>query len=264
MVDFAPMNEKALIVIPARMASTRFPNKPLTKIRGIAMIQRVWSIAKMLDHDVVIATDDETLHNFALDFGANVIMTSPNCLTGTDRVAETARAFPEHTIFFSLQGDAVLTPPWVIDEILKCMQEHPEVQIATPAVKLEGKALQEFINTKSVGSTSGTCVVFDNKKNALYFSKALIPFGRNEKTIIYRHIGLYAYRFETLQQISLFPESPLEKIEKLEQLRALENGISIRVVEVDYQGRTHGSVDRPEDVAFVESVIAEEGELICV
>lgn len=258
------MSEKALIVIPARMASTRFPKKPLAKIAGIAMIQRVWSIAKALKHDVVIATDDKALYNFSLGFGARVIMTSLDCLTGTDRVAEASRAFPEYTIFFSLQGDAVLTPPWVIDEVLKCMLKTPKIQMATPAVKLHGKALYDFIETKRAGSTSGTCVVFDKDKNALYFSKSLIPFARNSNSQIYRHIGLYAYRFETLQRLSHLSESPLEKAEKLEQLRALENGIPIRVVEVDYQGRTHGSVDRPEDIAFVESIIAEEGELICV
>ena len=130
------MNEKALIVIPARMSSKRFPNKPLAKIRGIAMIQRIWSIAKMLDHDVIIATDDETLHDFVLGFGANVIMTSLDCLTGTDRVAETARIFAEYTIFFSLQGDAVLTPPWVIDEVLKCMLKHPEIQMALSLIHI--------------------------------------------------------------------------------------------------------------------------------
>ncbi|MBX7066548.1 MAG: 3-deoxy-manno-octulosonate cytidylyltransferase [Parachlamydiales bacterium] len=261
------MTERAIIIIPARMASTRFPDKPLALIAGKNMIERVWSIAKAVPgaSDVWIATDDPGLASFAKQFGANVLMTSPSCPTGTDRVAEAARKLDGNTIFFSLQGDAVLTPPWVIDEVLKTMLHDPSIQMATPAVRLKGQALHDFIQSKKGGSSSGTTVVFDQKGNALYFSKALIPYDRNElnpERPIYRHIGLYAYRMDTLQRLSALPEGPLEKSEKLEQLRALENGIPIRVVEVDYRGRTHGSVDRPEDVSIVEAIIAREGELL--
>ncbi len=261
------MAETALIVIPARMGSTRFPNKPMALINGKTMIERVWSIGKAAGkaHEVVIATDDEDLRGFAQSFGAKVLMTSPTCPTGTDRVAEASLHFGGHTIFFSLQGDAVLTPPWVIDAVLQTMLKDPSVQMATPAVRLKGMALSDFIASKRDGNSSGTTVVFDRKGDALYFSKAVIPFDRNENNPdrpVYRHIGLYAYRMETLQRLSQLEEGPLEKSEKLEQLRALENGIRIRVVEVDYRGRTHGSVDRPEDVQFIESVIANEGELL--
>jgi 3-deoxy-manno-octulosonate cytidylyltransferase (CMP-KDO synthetase) len=245
-----------MIIIPARMASTRFPRKPLALINGKAMMQRVWEIGKATGYPVCIATDDAELFHFAKSFGAEVVMTSPSCLTGTDRVAEAAQKL-EAEIVFSLQGDAVLTPPWVIAQVLKAM-EDPTVQMATPVVELQGKALADFVALKQKGSSSGTCAVFDPKGNALYFSKSLIPF----KGPVFRHIGLYAYRKETLLRLSQLPESPLEKAEKLEQLRALENGIPIRVVQVDYQGRTHGSVDRPEDVAIVEEIIAREGELI--
>lgn len=257
------MSEKTLVVIPARMASTRFPNKPLASIAGKTMIERVWALGKAarLPDDVIIATDDPHLQTFATHFGAHVVMTSASCLTGTDRVSETMRQFPEHTLFFSLQGDAVLTPPWVIDAILQTMLQDPKIQIATPAVRLTGEALQHFVATKKQGSSSGTSVVFDRWHNALYFSKALLPFHRGNGAI-YRHIGLYAYRRETLSALSQLPEGPLEKAEKLEQLRALENGVPIRVVEVDYQGRTHGSVDVPTDVAYIESIIAKEGELV--
>src|SRR5690606_37864353 len=127
-------------------------------------------------------------------------------------------------------------------------------------------ALKDFIASKKGGSSSGTTVVFNKKGDALYFSKALIPFHRIEESpdrSVYRHIGLYAYRRQMLQQLEHIPEGPLERSEKLEQMRALENGISIRVIPVDYRGRTHGSVDRPEDLAFVETVIDREGELLC-
>ncbi len=261
------MEESALIVIPARMASTRFPNKPLARIGRKTMIERVWAIGKAVAgaKGVWIATDDAHLETFAKQFGANVVLTSPLCQTGTDRVAEAAKLFPNTSIFFSLQGDAVLTPPWVIEAVLEAMLRDPKIQIATPAVKLKGKALLDFIQSKRGGSSSGTTVVFDRFGKALYFSKALLPYAREEshpERPIYRHIGLYAYRRETLQKLSQLSEGPLEKSEKLEQLRALENGIPMQIVEVDYRGRTHGSVDKPEDVAIVESIIAKEGELL--
>jgi 3-deoxy-manno-octulosonate cytidylyltransferase (CMP-KDO synthetase) len=258
------MSERALIVIPARMASTRYPRKPLASIAGVAMVERVWKIAKACrGADVLIATDDLELKAFAEGFGADVLMTSPDCLTGTDRVAEAARSFSEYTVFFSLQGDAVLTPPWVIDDVLRVMLEDETIPMATPAVQLQGQALIDFVKSKKGGSSSGTVVVFDREWKALYFSKALIPYARNAADRpLYRHIGLYAYRKDVLQKINQLPEGPLEQSEKLEQLRALENGIAIRVVPVDYRGRTHGSVDRPEDVKVVETIIAGEGELI--
>ncbi|HSX26412.1 MAG TPA: 3-deoxy-manno-octulosonate cytidylyltransferase [Chlamydiales bacterium] len=262
------MSESAVIVIPARMASTRFPNKPKALIAGRTMIERVWKIGKAVNQasEVVIATDDEGLRKFAEGFGAKVLMTSPECPTGTDRVAEASHLLSrKHTLFFSFQGDAVLTPPWVIADVLKAMMADPAIQMATPAVRLTGKALADFIASKRGGSSSGTTVVFDRKGDALYFSKAVIPYERNENNPdrpVFRHIGLYAYRKETLQRLSELPEGMFEKSEKLEQLRALENGIPIRVIQVDYRGRTHGSVDRPEDVAFVESVIAREGEVL--
>lgn len=261
------MSETAVIVIPARMASTRFPNKPMASIAGKTMIERVWAIAKAARRakEVVIATDDEDLRQFALGFGAKVLMTSAACLTGTDRVAEASALLNEHSIFFSLQGDAVLTPPWVVESVLEAMLKDPSIQMATPAVRLRGQPLADFIASKKGGSSSGTTVTFNKKGDALYFSKAVIPYERNENNPdrpVYRHIGLYAYRLQTLQRLSQLPEGLFEKSEKLEQLRALENGIPIRVVEVDYKGRTHGSVDRPEDIAFVESVIAREGELL--
>jgi len=256
----------AAIVIPARMASMRFPNKPLARIKGKTMIERVWELGMAVQgaSEVVIATDSEELKGVAEGFGAKVVMTSPHHLTGTDRVAEVA-AMPEmpHAIFFSFQGDAVLTPPWVIEEVLRVMLADPTILLATPAVHLQGQALDDFVESKRQGSTSGTSVVFDLKGDALYFSKTLIPYDRSEKKAhVYRHIGLYAYRREILSTLGALPEGRFEKAEKIEVLRALENGIKVRVVPVDYRGRTHGSVDRPEDIAFVESVIEREGELL--
>jgi 3-deoxy-manno-octulosonate cytidylyltransferase (CMP-KDO synthetase) len=262
------MSESAVIIIPARMASSRFPNKPLAFIKGKTMIERVWRIAKMVPqaNEVIIATDSDDLRDFAEKLGAQVMMTSANCLTGTDRVAEASRLLDHrHQIFFSFQGDAVLTPPWVIQDVLQAMVADSTLQMATPAIRLVDQALSEFIESKRGGSSSGTCVTFDKYGKALYFSKALIPFHREEihpDRNIYRHIGLYAYRAATLQQLTLHAEGLFEKSEKIEALRALENGIPIQVIQVDYRGRTHGSVDRPADIAFVEGVIEREGELL--
>lgn len=260
------LSSKAVIVIPARMASSRFPGKPLAMIAGKTMIRRVWEIAQKsaLANRVIIATDDDDLAREVSSY-AEVIMTSPACKTGTDRVAETLDRLDEtYDVIFSLQGDAVLTPPWIIDGVLKTMLDDPSVGMATPAVKLEGKAKADFIESKLRGSSTGTTVVFDKNFNALYFSKTLIPFARENLTDrpVYRHIGLYAYKPEILKQLSQLPQTPLEKVEQLEQLRALENGMPIRVALVDYRGRTHGSVDKPDDVQTVETIIANERELI--
>lgn len=260
------MKDSCVIVIPARMGSTRFPEKPLALIDGKWMIERVWNIARAssLADEVVIATDNVRLQKAVSSFGARVLMTSSACATGTDRVIETLDIFPEKTIFFNLQGDAVLTPPWVIDDVLRHIMEDPSVQIATPAVELKGEALFSFLQMKQKGSSTGTSVVFDRAKNALYFSKTVLPHYREKSSepSIYRHIGLYAYRREILKVWKNLPQGPLEKAEHLEQMRALENQIPIRVVEVNLKGRTHGSVDLPEDVPMIEAIIAREGALI--
>ncbi len=259
---------QATIIIPARYDSSRFPGKPLAMINGLTMIERVWRIAKRCQHadSVYIATDSDEIKTFATRFGAQVLMTSASCQTGTDRVAEAASAFAtDESIVLSLQGDAVLTPPWIVDEIIHSMKHDPTVQLATPVVKLSGKTLQDFLNHKKISPSSGTTAVFDKNNNALYFSKNPIPFlydNQSANAYLYRHIGLYGYRFKTLKQLQALPQSPLEKQEKLEQLRALENGIPIRIVNVDYKGRSHGSVDSPHDVKVVEQIIEREGELI--
>ena len=264
----ADMSESSLIVIPVRMASTRFPGKPLAKIAGLSMIERVWRIACAVEgaDSVLIATDSQEIEKHAAGFGAEVVITSSSCRTGSDRVAMAVREIVDKPdIVFSLQGDAVLTPPWIVEAVLAELKRDAGVEIATPAVRLRDSALDEYVQRKAAGSTTGTNVVFDNDRNALYFSKALIPFNREqnwEAGEIYQHIGLYGYRLAVLERFCQLPPGRLENIEKLEQLRALENGIGIRVVEVDYRGRTPASVDRPEDVALVEDIISREGEIL--
>ncbi|MDD2942740.1 MAG: 3-deoxy-manno-octulosonate cytidylyltransferase [bacterium] len=257
---------RSVIVIPARIGSTRFPEKPFAMIAGKSMLQRVWEIAAATIADrVIIATDSEKIQQHAQSFGAECLMTSVECQSGTDRVAEVARSchFTDE-IVINLQGDTPLTPPWVIDSLIKEMFACADIELATPMIKLEGDRLIEVVRKKTAGSTSGTLVVFDKDKRALYFSKGLIPFSRSGDTSVprYLHLGIYAYRVDALQRLNSLPVSRLESIEKLEQLRALENGMGIQMVEVDLLGRTLVSVDSPEDAVDAEAVIQREGEVV--
>lgn len=259
---------RTAIVIPARFGSTRFPGKPLALINGKSLLYRAWSIAKAIKHidEVYIATDDSRIKEHAIDFGAQVIITSEHCENGTVRAFEAINhCNPVPDIILNLQGDAVLTPPWVIQPLLDVMLADPNIELATPATQMGIEQYNKMFTAKCSGIIGGTTVVFDKNNNALYFSKSMIPFMR-DKTLkplpIYRHIGLYAYRYATLKKYLALEPSPLELVEGLEQLRALENGIKIKVVVVDYKNRTHWAVDSPEDVAIVEKIISEEGELV--
>lgn len=254
------------IVIPARYGSSRFPGKPQYPVLGVPMLERVWRIARSIEHraQVVIATEDRRIVDFAESFGAAAVMTSEQCTNGTERTAEALKvAGLRAEIIVNLQGDALLTPPWVLDAMIDEMQNDADAEIVTPAVRLEGRELDDFLELKKSEPASGTSVVFDSRRHALYFSKRVIPFMRHAgQAAIHRHIGLYAFRKESLDRYVSLPPTPLEKAEGLEQLRALENGMKIRVAVVDYRGRSHGSVDSPADVAFVERIIAREGELV--
>lgn len=259
--------ESTVIVIPARLGSTRFPGKPLVKIMGRTLLERVWRIAmaSKCAQKVLIATDSEEIANEADRVGAEAILTSSDCRTGTDRVSqalECSQISAEYII--NLQGDAVLTPPWIIDDVAEQMWRDPTVKLASPMVKLTGESLKSMVEAKRLGSTSGTLVVCDRFRNALYFSKTLIPHVRSGHELDHArflHIGLYGYRRSVLKEFCNLAEGELEKLEKLEQLRALENGIPIRMVEVDLRNRSLASVDCPDDALRAEAIIRREGEL---
>jgi 3-deoxy-manno-octulosonate cytidylyltransferase (CMP-KDO synthetase) len=256
-----------LAVIPARYGSTRFPGKPLTPITGRKMIERVWrhtSAADGVDR-VVVATDDERIADAVINFGGEAIMTPDTCRNGTERALAASDALASDAeIIINVQGDAVLTPPWVIGAVPVAMRNDLAIEMATPAVKMPPETEQKFRASKATGEVGGTTVVFDRNMQALYFSKTVIPFQRNPEagTPTWQHIGLYGYRIDTLRRLVALDPSPLELAESLEQLRALENGIPIRIVEVDYRGRSAWSVDAPADVTEVEAIIAREGELV--
>ena len=258
-----------VIIIPARYSSTRLPGKPLAMIAGKTLIHRLWSIAMSVHNidGVFIATDDERIKNHAQSFGAQVIMTPVEIANGTERVYYAASTLPvKPEIVVNLQGDAVLTPPWVIQTLIDDMHADPKIEMATTAVRMDFQQYQSLCQAKQAGAVGGTTVVFDRNQNAMYFSKSVIPFMRhipqNGVLPVFRHIGLYSYRYQSLEQYLDLPPTELELIEGLEQLRALEQGIPIKVVLVDYRGRSHCAIDSQADIDYVESLIAEEGELL--
>lgn len=262
---------KTVVIIPARYASTRLPGKPLALIAGKSLLQRVWEISCAAEHisGVYVATDDHRVAEHAASFrgngfGANVIMTPQNCANGTERAAAASQQLPEKPdAIINMQGDAVLTPPWIISALAKTLQTTT-ADMVTASVALSWEQAAVFAESKKTTPASGTLVVTTPQNRALYFSKNMIPFVRKKPaTCPYkRHIGIYGYRYNALQQFTALPESPLEIVEGLEQLRALENNLFIEVTPVDYQGRSHGSIDSPEDILRIEDIIRQEGELV--
>ena len=252
-----------VIIIPARYGSTRLPGKPLIDIAGKTMVERVWRLAKQVSgvSAVLVATDDDRIAEEVASFGGEAVITPEACKNGTERALAAVEAkglSPD--VVINLQGDAPLTPPWVIQAMVDEMASGSTADICTPATRLTGEKLAYFLREKEITPQTGTSVVMDKDQNALYFSKSILPFSRNEREEVFRHVGLYAYRLDVLKALCALPESPLERAEKLEQLRALENGYAIKVTIVDYRGRSHASVDALEDVARVEAILASEGE----
>jgi 3-deoxy-manno-octulosonate cytidylyltransferase (CMP-KDO synthetase) len=264
---------EAVIVIPARYDSSRFPGKPLAMIAGKSLLERTWRIAKVVKDidEVYIATDDERILEHAKKFGAKVQITPATCSNGSERTLEALRLLKiRPDIVINLQGDAPLTLPAIIDPLVALLKNDRSVNLVTPATKLTRGQYEKILQEKTNHKAGGTFVTFDRDGNALYFSKSVIPFIRNlsdypsdsDKMPVYKHIGLYGFRFSFLEKYVSLEPTPLEHLEGLEQLRVLENGMDIRVVEVDLNGRTHWSVDNPEDAERVEQIILNEGELV--
>ena len=250
------MLNSILGIIPARYASTRFPGKPLAKIAGKPLLQHVverCSQAKFLSK-LIVATDDERIAALARKF-CRVEMTSPDHPSGTDRAAEVAKRV-ECDAVVNIQGDEPLIDPAVIDSVAAALAHAPMSTAATPI-----KDSAEYDNPNVVK------VVVNLAERALYFSRRTIPYlrdaagaSKDEQLAAFRflkHLGIYGYRRDTLLNLVGFPQSPLEQAEKLEQLRALENGIELAVVRVDYDSV---GVDVPEDVARVEERLKRESK----
>ena len=232
-------------LIPARYASTRFPGKPLVDIAGKSMIQRVFEQAKkcrQLD-EVVVATDDERILNHVLEFGGNAIMTSTEHQSGTDRCAEVSLQYPEFDVIINIQGDEPFIDPEQISKVISCF-ESPDTQLATLVKKIVSE--QELFNPNSPK------VIINKNSEAIYFSRLPLPYIRGQEQenwlnhfTFFKHIGIYGYRADILQQVTKLPVSSLEKAESLEQLRWIENGYKIKVAETDLE--TY-AIDTPEDI----------------
>jgi len=237
---------KVAVVIPARYAATRLPGKPLAQIDGRPLIWYVWEKAKesACAARVVVATDDERIAAAVRGFGGEAVMTSPACASGTDRVAEAARGLSEE-IVINLQGDEPLIHPSVIDAVAEPLIRDPAVLMATAALPQE--------DPDAYARPSVVKVVTDDRGDALYFSRAPIPHYRDAGRGRYRkHLGIYGYRREFLFRVAALPPSPLEEAERLEQLRVLQHGFRIRVVDVRHDSV---GVDTPEDLRAVEERI---------
>jgi 3-deoxy-manno-octulosonate cytidylyltransferase (CMP-KDO synthetase) len=244
------------IVIPARYGSTRLPGKPLLRLAGRPMIEWVYRrCCRSGAREVLIATDDTRIAEAARAFGASVRMTSPAHVSGSDRIAEVAQheAWATDGIVVNVQGDEPLLPEALIGQVAELLAAHPQAQIATLAVPIESPEQQRDPNVVKV--------VTDSTGRALYFSRAPIPWERDGASVASagaarRHLGLYAYRVGALLQLAALAPTPLEQLEKLEQLRALENGMDIRVADARVAPGT--DVNSAADVPRVEAQLARE------
>jgi 3-deoxy-manno-octulosonate cytidylyltransferase (CMP-KDO synthetase) len=245
-------------VIPARYASSRFPGKALVSIGGKTMLQHVWERASQARYltSLVIATDDERIRDAADSFRARAIMTRSDHLSGTDRAAEAASA-SQAQIVVNIQGDEPMLDPAAIDAAVLGLLEDDDVPMGTLKKRIEDPA--------EIADPNVVKVVTDHKGNAIYFSRSPIPYARDANAAdahlpYYKHIGLYVYRRDFLLGYSDLPVGPLEQTERLEQLRALENGFKIRVIETEYESL---GVDTPADwkrvSALYENMLTKTG-----
>ncbi|MBP6794358.1 MAG: 3-deoxy-manno-octulosonate cytidylyltransferase [Saprospiraceae bacterium] len=241
---------KVLVIIPARYASSRFLEKPLAMIGGKTMIERVFRGCSENTNlfDLVVATDDSRIFDAVALFGGQAVMTDENHINGTSRIVQ---VITDHYLgqevdwVINIQGDEPLITSDLLEEVISIIKSKPDAEIVTLVRKIEDPADADNPNIVKA--------VFDNNHKALYFSRSKIPYYRTKSTEIqYQHLGIYAYRLNTLLSLGELKESPLEKAESLEQLRWLEHGLSIYVGITDYISI---GVDVPEDIERVEKLL---------
>ncbi len=242
-------NHHILGVLPSRWGSTRFPGKPLHRIAGKPLIQHVWERCRQCSRldDLVVATDDERILQAVESFGGKALMTSSSHPTGTDRIAEALARMPQATHVINIQGDEPLIDPALIDELAEAMVNDPGLDMATAANPLAP-------GDPAVADPNVVKVVMALDGRALYFSRSPLPYFRNpvDGLSVFRHKGIYAYTKAFLERFVTWKPTPLELAESLEQLRALENGASIRVLVTD---DTSPGVDTPEQALQIEQLL---------
>ena len=241
---------KVICVIPARFASTRLPGKPLALIAGKPMIQHVYTKAcqAKLPEEVIVATDDQKVADVVKSFGGEVIMTSSTHTSGTDRLAEVALNYPDVDVIVNVQGDEPMITPQVIDALAEAFIKDEKLTMAT---------LKTLMDPEEYDNPNVVKVVTDLHDYALYFSRSLLPYPRKktEDFKAYKHIGIYAYRRDFLLQYAALEPTCLEQIESLEQLRVLENGFKIKVLNTDFHGI---GIDTQEDLEAVNKIFEQE------
>ena len=261
---------QTVIFIPARYPSTRFPGKPLAMLKGAtgesrSLIHRSWQAAVAVAgvDAVFVLTDDERIAGPAREFGAEVLMTTEAPRNGTERCAEGLALLGEDPdVVVNLQGDAPLTPPHYVEDLVEAMRADRDVAMATPVLRTPADHLERLQADRKAGRVGATTAVFASSGDALYFSKEIIPFydkAPADAVPVFHHVGCYAYRPDALRRYAELPEGPLERREGLEQLRFLENGIPVRCVEVDAKGRAFWELNNPSDIPLIEEIMAREG-----
>ncbi len=261
-----------VIVIPARFASTRYPGKPLVPLRGSSgtvktLVQRSWECASNVRHcaGVWVATDDDRIAAEVHRFGGNVVMTSPDCANGTERCADAISQLGHMAdIVVNLQGDAPLSPPFVVEQLVARLGNDPEAAMATPAVRCSTSVFNHLTTDAAEGRVGGTTAVFNRASRALYFSKRIIPYLPTaeiggEFVPVHLHLGLYAYRPEGLARYNSATPSQLEQLEGLEQLRFLDLGLPVSIVELEPLDWDSIELNNPSDVPIIERVLAQRG-----
>lgn len=242
---------KVLGVIPARLKSTRLPEKLLKEIHGKPLIYHTWKralMAKTLTH-VLIATDSKVIFDLCAAFGADVMMTPSDIQCGSDRVAAAAKKFKKFKpdIVVNIQGDEPMMPKDAIDNCVKALIKDPVAVVSTPCTP--------FLEAADVASPNFVKAICDKKGNALYFSRAVIPYPRDEFKGYFKHLGLYVFRADFLQKYVRLAQTPLELAEKLEQLRILENGYRIKLVKGNFRNM---EVNTEEELERARKMMAEE------
>ena len=262
---------RVAILIPARFASSRYPGKPLVELRGATgvgkpLIRRSFEAARRVSgaDSVHVVTDDRRIAEAAAGFGAPVIMTSETCRNGTERCAEALEQLGAPDLVVNLQGDALLTPPHFVEALVERLRADGEAQVATPAIRLPSGEVRALQAEEAAGRVGGTTVVTDGQGRALYFSKRLIPHlpaGALDAELspVRLHVGVYAYRPDALRLYVQTPPSELETLEGLEQLRFLDAGVPVSVVEVEAPPFALRELNNPEDVGPIERALAETG-----
>jgi len=259
----------ATIVIPTRYASTRFPAKALTQIRGAdgtsrTLVEWCHEAARGVTgaSSIYVATDDERIAQTVASFGGKTLMTPVSCGNGTERIAACIDRLPDADLLVNLQGDALLTPPAYVEALIEHMEAHPEAQVGTVAVRCTGETYRHLAEDAAQGRVGGTTVVLDAAGNALYFSKRILPYlpataALADDSPVLLHLGLYAYRREALQRYAEGSPTMLETHEGLEQLRFLVQGTPVSVLVLPSPESPIVEVNNPSDVPIVEAILRQ-------